>query len=342
MNIGLDLGTDRFRSLRAIDGRLVARAVPSRCSMVDDTPAARRLLERASLPYAVCQSDLILLGEAALESAALVGKPSIELLPGGNVPSNDPPARQVIAALIESLLPAPTLSGTRPVCGLVLPHSGTADGADFLTHLVELRGYVAEQIRAADAVALATLSQEMLTGAVLTLGANSAEFAVIHHGRRAAHILIDVGTADIDRAIAEADDLHIYDTAGVRFRDDASVGRSRENLSGSLLNPGDARAKQIEAAYTRWLDSIILQATELTGKTVMAGVPGKLPLVCAGGPTQIRGFVPFLESRLRSADLPFDVSEIRVADAAYTAARGALAHAELTRAEAQRPTAKVA
>ncbi|MEM1063369.1 MAG: hypothetical protein AAGJ97_13670, partial [Planctomycetota bacterium] len=210
MSLGLELGTDAVRSLRLRGDRLIARNAPSRYCLLADAPQVRELLDKSGLAYAVCDGQIALLGDAAVEADGLFGRPSLPLLPDGKVPAEDPPARQIIAALVESLLPAPGAPGV--ICGLVLPGAADEDGGpDFLTHLIRLRGYTPAVVSAARAAALATLEGQRFTGLTLVIGSASVEMSFVRAGRVVGATRIDQGTDALDGDVAEREELYVYD-----------------------------------------------------------------------------------------------------------------------------------
>ncbi len=96
MTIALDLGASQFRTLRRIEGRLVARTIDALYPVLADTPAHRRLLDHAGIPFSFSEGNIVLLGEAAAETASLFRVPSRRLLPEGRVPICDPLGRQLV------------------------------------------------------------------------------------------------------------------------------------------------------------------------------------------------------------------------------------------------------
>lgn len=337
MSLGLELGTDAVRSLRLRGDRLIARSVPSRYCLLADAEPVRELLDKSGLPYAVCDGQLALLGEAAVGSDGLFGRPSLPLLPEGRVPTNDPPARQIVAALVETLLPAPAAAGV--LCGLVLPGGPEADGAEFLTHLVRLRGYIPEVVPAARAAALATLEGHRFTGLVLVMGSATVELSFVRGGRVVGATRIDEGTDAIDRDLASLEELYVFDAEGHRYRDEAQIRKTREDFAGTLAAPSGPREKRIAERYAGWIDALFAEAS---GETPGGRAPEAVPLVCVGGPTRIPGFQSFLAGRIAEATLPVEVTEIRVSDPELTLSRGALIHAELERAGAGGAMTRVA
>ena len=110
MSVSLDIGTRALRSLRQQGARLIGRQNMARYVVLPDRPQQRRLLESSSYRYATCEGSLLVIGRAAGELAETLQIPEIPLLRDGELPMDDPLARQVMASLIESLLPVPAVA----------------------------------------------------------------------------------------------------------------------------------------------------------------------------------------------------------------------------------------
>jgi hypothetical protein len=104
MNIALDVGSHEIRSLRIDRGKLIARRCRAAYAVLDDTANHRTLLQQVAVPFATCEGQLLIYGDDADKVTQLFRIPCLELLPGGELPTDDPPARQMIATLIESLI----------------------------------------------------------------------------------------------------------------------------------------------------------------------------------------------------------------------------------------------
>lgn len=119
MSIALDFGTHRLKCLRRRFEHLVGRNCRTALSVVPNTEASRRILENVNVTYAVCDDNLVVLGDSAIDVSRLIQIPSVSPLPDGHVPKNDPPARQVVLSLLNAVLPPPETEGE--LCCMTVP-----------------------------------------------------------------------------------------------------------------------------------------------------------------------------------------------------------------------------
>ena len=330
MSISLDIGTSRLRSLRRDGGALVGRGVPADFALVADDPIARELLGRSKVAFASGEGEIALVGDAALSHAATFRAVPLRLMPGGLVPTDDPPARQILGTLIESLLPE-SIESTEP-CGLILSAASLANTAsrEFLSRLVWLRGYRPILISSSHAVALATLSQEGFTGLALSMGAGSCMLSLVHRGRELACVGEPCGTDWIDSRLAAGDRRYIHDAAGERYLDTEAARRHREAMSDPLTRPVDDFAARVAECYRDLLLGMAKELGSRMREERLGPFSSPLAVVCAGGGTRAGGFASLFSAALAAADLPMAVDPVRVAPLDdYLVARGGLIHADL-------------
>jgi hypothetical protein len=330
MSIALDIGTSRLRSLRREGVELIGRSVPAAFSIVDDDAMSRRLLAKADLSFATGDGELALIGDAALEHAAAFHAARLPLLPGGMVSTDDPPARQLIGTIIESLLPEANVAAAP--CGLVMPVASLADegSTEFIVRLIKMRGYVPLVLTATHALALATLSSEGFTGVSLTIGAGGTSMSLVHRGRELAAAQDHRGTDWIDARLASALRRYTHGSDGGRFLDTESVRRQRESLSEPLTRPTSEIALKIAESYRELLEAITRDLAVCLRRENLGRFERPLSIVCAGGGTRATGFLSLLTSALASVELPCAIGETRLTPPDdFIIARGALIHAEL-------------
>ncbi|MGC1272856.1 MAG: hypothetical protein WBC44_04055 [Planctomycetaceae bacterium] len=333
MSIALDIGTSRLRSVRREGDELVGRSVPATFALVADDPSARELLSRADIGFAVGEGELALVGEAALRHAATFRSTPLRLLPGGLVPADDPPARQILGMLVESLLPeADTPGGLCGLCGLILSDAAITDktSREFISRLVWMRGYEPVLLSATHAIALATLSTDGFTGVALSLGAGGCSLGLIHRSRELAFGSDSRGTDWIDARLAAGEKCFTYNVAGERYLDTESIRRRRESLGDPLNQPAGTFGVQVADRYRELLESTLTSFADRLAHERLGPFAGPLTVVCAGGGARAAGFAELVSSLLASTDLPFDVDAVRVHPSDdYLVARGGLIHAEL-------------
>lgn len=336
MSIAFDSGSYRFVSLRRNGGQLVTRS--NRCvySVLPNTVSHRQILKQAGLRFSSCEDGLLLLGDAAYNSAGLFKVRCRPLLPGGRVPKDDPLARQLIGALAESVLPKS--SHSNEICCLTVPggadltDDSTRDDGDFLLRLIRLQGYRPQIVPASLALVLSQLVENAFTGIGLVFGASGAEALLAHRGDPVCHARIDIGGEWIDEQLAtRQEQIGFEPDTGDRFLNTDAVQRRRESIGTPLILAKTAFEQELVSLLHKVVSELTASfLTELGRAPQAAGIPGPLPIVCSGGLARTVGFDTLLSEILREADFPLDLRKPRIVpDPERSIPRGLLIRAEL-------------
>jgi pilus assembly protein FimV len=334
MSIALDIGAFRMKSLRREGERLVARG--SRCahSVLPDNTASRNALDRAQLQYATCEESLLLFGDSAEDFARLFQSPCLSLLTAGHIPHDDPPARQVLATLVEAALPEPHTPGE--ICCLTLPEKrDSAEATDreleFFSRVVKLRGYEPIVLGAGMAAILAELVDCGFTGMGIDFGAATTEVSLAHRGIELARCVIPRGGNWIDAQLAEQNNEYAFDANGNRYLDTESARCWKEDSARSLNNPADEREAYLVELYSQIIAEVLDEAAStFAANPGVCDVPQPVDIVCTGGMASIGGFSNVFERFSQDGRFPVDIGRVRVcAESDYTVARGCLICAEL-------------
>ncbi len=335
MSIGLDIGSFRLKSLRRQKDQLIGRSSRSVYSVVPYSEAHLALLDQSNIAHAVSEDIIVLMGDSAVDFAKLFQVRTLPLLPEGAIPENDPLARQVIASLVEALLPKPATSGE--VCCMALP--GTASGRssgknselEFFSRLARLRGYTPVVLSSGTAAILAESVDRSFTGMSLSMGAAGCQLALAHRGIEIANCVIPRGGDWIDEQLARRHNDSAYDINGEQFLDIAAATRWKETAVTNIASPANDEDQFVSDLYQDLLGQLI-EAAELTflHTAQMRNVPQPITLICTGGGARINGFAELLASKLQTNPLPLEIAELRMAaESDYTAARGLLISAAL-------------
>lgn len=330
MTIALEIGASRLRSLRREDQEVIGRSLPAAFALVDDNPAARDLLCRAELAFAMGDGELALIGDAALDHAGAFRTAPHRLLRDGLVPTDDPLARQLLAALVESLLPVPDYPGE--LCGLVMSPAAMRDrdSRSFLLRLAQARGYDPISLSPSLALMLATFSAENFSGIGMTFGASGCSLSLVHRGRELLQVSEGRGTDWIDLELAARADLHTYDDTGDRYLDIETVRRRREELGDSLIRPQGDFATDCAELHREILHTTLARLAQELADKRLGPYALEAPLICSGGAVQTAGFGKLLRATIEQAELPVPLGPIRLAaQDDYLITRGALIHAEI-------------
>lgn len=304
MSIGLDLGSTQFRSLRHHGDRLIGRTCCVQVLTMPDTPAHRRLLDNDGVNYAEGDGMLHVLGDAAREWSRLMSLPARRLLADGQLPHDDPIARQILSMMVDAVLPMARVPGE--TCCLTIPGELTPVAAsperDFFLRLVRLRGYTPVVAGQGHSIVLAELGDAGFSGLGISLGATLSEFSLCRSGREIARCSIPWGSDEIDE----------------RLTRDASDSVSEISL-------------KMAASITDFLVELLLEAgSRIEQHDGFRVLVQPVAIVCAGGITMLPGIQRMCEQAWRRAGWPVALQELAVcADPAYTVARGCLVQAVL-------------
>ncbi|MEX0725782.1 MAG: hypothetical protein WEB58_16635 [Planctomycetaceae bacterium] len=315
MSIGLDLTTLCFRSLRADDTVLAGRSCRADVVPVGKSPIHRQLLDQLRLNYAECDSHWLLWGELAERYADVFHSACLPLLTDGEVPENQPPIRQMLAYLMEGLLP--TAETPNHLCGVAFSQSRSdprRSTIDFFTQLINLCGYCVAAVSPAQALALAELSSCRYSGIVLHLGVAVSDFCVMHHGTvlwKESVDLLDVLPLDVSDAFQA-----VLLKAG---RDETDQTINAAASADDVLT----RCRVMQTVMEHHFAG--LTAAELFTPTSPA-----MPLLLGGECPRGSAVVSGLQQDMASLSGPIPLSEVRwPIFGEHAVARGCLIHAEL-------------
>jgi hypothetical protein len=345
MSIVLDVGVHRLRSLRIRGDRLIARSCRSLLSAVPDSEPRRGLLHHAGIPYAVCEDELVVFGDAAVEFSRLFRAPVGSLFPAARIPHHDPPARQAIAALIESLLPLPQTP--HEVCCLTVPGALEArrpgsESVEFLTRLVRLQGYTPVVLGSGLAVVLAELVERSFTGIGISLGAGSCEVTLAHRGNEVVSCSLPRGGDWIDTELARERNQFVWSPQGERTLDTEAAAEWKTSIGGSIGAPRDEREKFLGQLYGDLLSRLMeLAARTFARHPLVPELPRPVDVVVCGGPARVAGFDRLFATVAKATPFPVEIGQVRIAaESDYTVARGCLIDAQLgASSESERPQA---
>ncbi len=335
MSVGLDIGASQIRCLRRRDARLVGRSAKAQFTALPDASEYRALLAAGQIPFAVCDDALTIVGDNAAEYSNLFHVRPQSLLPQGRLLTNDPVARQSLAALVDALLGEPDQPGE--MCGVTLPGGesfqslATSSELEFFSRLIRLRGFLPQVLSAGMAAVLAELSRYCFTGLGLSFGAATSELVVAHRGIELLMCSIPKGGDWLDEQLAqEFGDMH-RDDAGEPILDLAK-SEARRRSAERLLSPANDDTDRFLAGLHRDLIySLIRSATfALASHPRVIEIPQPLPVIVVGGVARIAGFEDLLWKSFELARFPLVIREIRFSTRHdFTVARGCLINALL-------------
>lgn len=335
MSVGLDIGASQIRCLRHRNEQLVGRSAKAMFTALPDAPEYRALLSAGKIPFAVCDEALTIVGDNAGEYSNLFHVRPQSLMPHGRLPTNDPVARQSLAALVDALLGEPDQPGE--MCGVTLPGGesfqslATSSELEFFSRLIRLRGFFPQVLSAGMAAVLAELSRHCFTGLGLSFGAATSELVVAHRGIELLMCSIPQGGDWLDEQIATEFGDALRDEAGEPILDLGKATARRRSFAG-VLNEANNDAERFLASLHRDLVYALIRSATfaLARQPRVTEIPQPLPVIVVGGVSRIGGFENLLWHAFELARFPLAIRDIRFATRHdFTVARGCLINAQL-------------
>lgn len=329
MSIALHIDGRTMCSLRRQGTRIIGRQSPSVYITLPSSDSEKRLFERARIPYATCDGNTLVFGKPAQELAPLLHVPRFPILPGGRLPEDDPLARQLAGALVDSLLPDPA-HHAEP-CALSLPAGEGSREWEFFSRLVRLRGYAPLPVSPSSALALAEFGHTAFTGITLIIDPAATVVTLLHQGRILASASLPQGGDWIDEHLARKTERLVWDMAGNSYVDIEAVRRWKQETAPALQAPQTDDVQLLSYIYEQLFQDALREfAGACRNSLVLPTLPPRFSVVCCGEPTLLSGFAHLLGRQIGRGHLPFAISDIRVVDdPVFAIARGGLIQAEL-------------
>ncbi|MCH2210455.1 MAG: hypothetical protein MK110_04085 [Fuerstiella sp.] len=334
MITAIDFGCFEIRSAfrQAKDGApITVFSERSEYLVLPNTERYRQLLGTHVIPHAECEDTLAVYGNQAAHMRWLSRMPSAGIFQNGVVPSDDPPARQMVDLICTAILPPP--DATLNLCVFTVPGSESrAKSQEFLSRLIRMRGYEPLAVSAGEVAMLAEGSESSFSGISVVIGAETSEISISRLGVSSSSVVIPVGAAWIDIELAREFGIQVFDEAGNVWLDLETIQEWKHNPERNLRNSVGEREQVLSRLYRAMLDRIAQATHQLLSQPHVQSALGteRLNVICCGGPTHIAGFASALTERLVEQDIAKCIQSVRTVDQPeLTVLRGLLISGEL-------------
>ncbi|MCH2200565.1 MAG: hypothetical protein MK102_01235 [Fuerstiella sp.] len=299
--------------------------------VLPNTERYRQLLDTHTVPHAECEDTVAVYGNQASQMRWLSRIPSAEIFNSGFVPSDDPPARQMLDLICAAILPPPDAASN--LCVFTVPGTESrAKSQKFLSRLIRMRGYEPLAVSAAEVAMLAEGSDSSFSGISVVIGAETSEVSISRLGVSSSSVIIPVGAAWIDIELARQFNIHVFDETGNAWLDLEMVREWKHSTERNLRNSVGERERFLSRMYRAMLDRIAQAAHQLLSQPNVQSDLGteRLNVICCGGPTHIAGFASALTERFVDQDIAERIQSVRTVDQPeLTVVRGLLISGEL-------------
>jgi actin-like ATPase involved in cell morphogenesis len=314
--VGLDCGTMNFVAARRIQEKIVTQRV--RDAFIDLPPENKRMLKLSKTSFAELDGKLIVVGDAALETANLLNKDARRPMSGGVVSAGELDAQRIIALIMQEVLGKPVEKGEK-CCYSVPAPAIDVRGSDVTYHSAILKkvlqelGYSPEPTNEAMAIVYSECVKENFSGLAISYGSGMTNVCLSYNAMSAFEFSLGRGGDWIDAGAAKA-----VGTTAARI---CSIKETEFDISkaiGSDSREIEAIAVYIQSLIDYTIDKII---ETFQSKKADIHIAKPLPIIVSGGTSLAKGFLDKFKERFEiyKPKFPIQISEIRHAANPMTA-----------------------
>ena len=322
LGIGLDLGTMNVVSARRTDKGIDTRRM--RDAFLDLPPESKKMLTLSGVSYVDRGDEILILGDAALDTANVFGREARRPLSGGLISSSESDSLEVLGLIVRNVLGEPLEPGEH--CYFSVPAAPIdVAGRDVVYHrgvferIVSECGYTPHAANEAMAIIYAETAKEGFSGIAISFGSGMSNVALSSSTIEGLSFSVGRGGDWVDAGVAK------------------SVGSTQARICaikerGIDLNAPQGREQEALVFYYKNLVEYVLDQIALQFKTIEGrfSLPKPIPIIISGGTSKPTGFVEFF-TRLfetKRKRFPIEISEIRAAsDPLNAVANGLLVQA---------------
>ena len=307
LGCGLDIGTMNVVAARKSSSGVETRRV--RDAFLELPVDSKKMLKLANVSYVERADELLILGDAAMDTANIFGREARRPLSAGLVSSSDIDAMEVLGLLIKNVLGDPKVPNEH--CYFSVPAAPVdKPGQDVIYHrgvlekIVRECGYTPTAGNEAMAIVYAETAKEGFSGIGISFGSGMTNIALAVNTIEGLSFSVGRGGDWIDAGAAKSIGSTASRICAIKEKGidlNAPQGREQEAITFYYKN-------LIEYA----IDQIALQFASVQGKFTL---PKPVPIVVSGGTSKAGGFLDLFKSVFdrKRKRFPIEVSEIRAA-----------------------------
>ena len=307
LGCGLDIGTMNVVAARKAPSGVETRRV--RDAFLELPVESKKMLKLANVSYVERADELLILGDAAMDTANIFGREARRPLSAGLVSSSDVDAMEILGLLIKNVLGDPKVPNEH--CYFSVPAAPVdKPGQDVIYHrgvlekIVRECGYTPTAGNEAMAIVYAETAKEGFSGIGISFGSGMTNIALAVSTIEGLSFSVGRGGDWIDGGAAK------------------SIGSTASRIcaikeKGVDLNAPQGREQEALTFYYKNLieysiDQIALQFASVQGRFTL---PKPVPIVVSGGTSKAGGFLELFKSVFdrKRKRFPIEVSEIRAA-----------------------------
>jgi hypothetical protein len=268
--------------------------------------STRKLMRQLNLGYISQGENGYIVGEAALGLGRIFGKPPRRPMKNGTLSPDEPASLFILSLLIRQLLGFPRKQGE--ICVYSVPADPVDSDRNYIYHRGALEsalkslGYTPRPMVESHLIVSSELKDQDYSGIGVSCGAGMFNVGVAYKGVPAVNFSTSRGGDWVDDSVAQA--------LG------EPVERVRDLKESMDLRKPEGRIQGAIAIYYRHLLEYTVETMRqrLSDAQNMPSFSKAVPIVCAGGASQIPGFLEMFKEELeKSRGFPVRIEFIRMA-----------------------------
>lgn len=303
--VGIDIGT-----MNLVSARRTAKGIETnrmRDAFLDLPSNAKKMLKLSGTSFVDRGDEILILGDAALETANIFGKDPRRPLSAGLISASETDALDVLGLMIKHLLGAPQTPGEHcfysvPAAPVDQPDRDIVYHRGIFDRIVTECGYTGHASNEAMAIIFAETAKDGFSGVSLSFGSGMTNVALAINTIEGLSFSVARGGDWVDAGAAK------------------SVGSTQARIcalkeSGvDLVNPKGREQEAIAFYYRNLieyaLDQIALRFAQVKGQFTL---PKAIPMVVSGGTSLAGGFMELYNKVFdgKRKRFPIEISEVR-------------------------------
>lgn len=323
--IGLDIGTAHMVVAISRDRQVLASLQRNAYYAIPATPLTRDAFQRDKILYFEKDSKVYVLGHSAEDFAGICRDISRRPIENGMLNAREDDSETILKALISRMVRQPKKKG-EVVCfsvpgeALDHPDSSLAYHETIIKEHLAGLGYRPMSVNEGMAVVLAELSGNNFTGLGISLGAGLCNVCFSYMTVPVVAFSVMKGGDFIDTMVSRSTGEPIYEVRRIKERE---------------LDLGVPPRNKIESGLHVYYDDVfqsLIQGLQrvLGSSDNIPRLPKPVPIALAGGTIMPPGGLARFQKHMKTARLPFRISEInQAAQPLFATVKGALMTARL-------------
>ena len=320
--IGLDVGTMNLVSARRTETGIVTKRM--RDAFLDLPVNAKKMLKLSAVDYVEREDDVLILGDAALETANIFGKEARRPLVSGLISPSEIDSLEVLGLLVRHVLGKPVVENeycyfSVPAAPIDQPNRDVVYHRSVFEKIVRECGYTPVASNEAMSIIYSEAAKDGFSGIAFSFGSGMTNVALAVNTIEGLSFSVARGGDWIDSGVA----MSIGSTQ-------ARVCAIKEK--GIDLNSPVGREQEAIAYYYKAIIEYALDQVAMRFKAIQDqfALPKPIPIIVSGGTSLAGGFMPFFQKVFeeKRKRFPIEISEIRQAgDPMNAVAQGLLVQA---------------